>query len=792
MPDSTLTATGTLLASAAQPSLNQMLTPLPPGAELIEPKDAGEKKENEEPNIYLNFENASLSSVVNYLGEQKKINIIPHKELEATKVALTTRNPLTLDRAWNILLTLLEMNGFSMIKVANIYRVVPNKDNGFEPLPTYSSATGTEPESLPESDLVVRYIYFFKNIKVEMADGILKSMLDEKGVRTNKDLNACILKDQCFNIKAAMRILKELDLGGLREQIKIIPLKYATAETVYNLFKDILQLEREEKTIRFAGAAQKERTYFSSDTKMYPDPVKNTLILLGSEKNLDKITEFIYKHIDVPLVDAESRLHIYELRYAVAEQLKPILEGIIKSPAEKSPLVGEYKFFEDVIISAERTSGEGGFERGGGNRLIIACGKDDWRRLVDFIKKLDKPQPQVALEVMFIDIEADVDCQLGAQTFGFKGKTNLGLGTTQAEFLNLSSNKTAAATKEVPNPAYKSDSATPGVPKTILVPDVATQYIQLAGSEYEGQGHPTFITLGRPGDANTENIWSIIKARYNVQNSHIISQPYVVTNNNQKCTVEVKRTRLVPGALDSKKGEPSIQKQDTIQASTAVNITPRINLEGVVDLEVDISVNEFTDTVVNDAPTTLKREMKTRSTLFSGEVLVLGGLTKSNDTDSTYKTPILGDLPIIGNLFKNKSKRHIETNLYIFIRPSIIKPRFEGGADEYSQLKLDYAKYQMMKNDTFAKEHDPIQRWFFRPTRQTARQALLDRAKGVFRPIDEFAYGKSMPKSVIMEQDPYFKVSEAIAEKKKEIERTRKKKRKRSRSRKPATIKLQE
>jgi len=659
----------------------------PHNSELIQPREIL-SDDTEDPSIYLNFENASLASVVDYLGEQKKINLIPHKELNDIKVSLTTRHPLTLERAWNVLLTLLEMNSFSMIKVNNVYRIVHSKDNGFEPLPMYSSETGTNPEQLPDSDMVIRYLYFFKNIKAEMARGILSSMIEDSKIRIMNDLNCCILQEQCFNIKAAMKIIKELDLGGLREQIKIIPLKYAEADVLYTLFNEMLQLDQQQKDIRFIGpTTQKERTYFSSSTKIYADSAKNRLILLGTEKNLDKITDFIYKHLDVPLGQAESRLHIYELRYASAETLRPILENILKPPSggDKSPIVAGYKFFEDVFIASDGgtdTSQQSDSSHGSGNRLIIASNKDDWRRLEKFIRKLDKPQPQIALEIMFVNINNTQDKQLGAQNWGFKGKTP-GLGINEFETYNLSDGKPT------------SDENSTGMD---------TKYIQLTTKDYEGGiGNPTYITLGRP---TGDNIWALIKARFNISNQNIISQPYIVTNNNKSCNVKISQEKIIPGGLEAVKGGESIQNKVTKTATTSAEIEPRINLDGLVDLKIKIEMNEFKPETGTEAET-LDRRVETRATLYSGEVLVLGGMTRNTDKTTTTKTPLLGDLPIIGTLFKDKTKTQEAQNLYVFIRPSIIKPKFEGGSDEYSQLKLDYAKYQIMKNDAFAHEKDP-------------------------------------------------------------------------------------
>jgi type II secretory pathway component GspD/PulD (secretin) len=246
-----------------------------------------------------------------------------------------------------------------------------------------------------------------------------------------------------------------------------------------------------------------------------------------------------------------------------------------------------------------------------------------------------------------------------------------------------------------------------------------------------------------------------------------------VTNNNQPARVEVTDTYRLPGELESRKGEDSLQKQVEVNAATVVEITPKMNLMGVVDLDINITDDNF----INPAKGSKNnRILKTKASMLSGEVLVLGGLTSRTDIETTYKTPILGDIPIIGSIFfKNKSKERQETNLYIFIRPSIINPRFEGASDEYTQLKLDYAKYQLLKNDSFLKEKDPIQRWFFKPQDQSIKQKLSDVKKGVIRPLDDFVFAKSMPRMVNIKADSYFRVSESIAQYEEKLKHKREK-----------------
>jgi hypothetical protein len=112
--------------------------------------------------------------------------------------------------------------------------------------------------------------------------------------------------------------------------------------------------------------------------------------------------------------------------------------------------------------------------------------------------------------------------------------------------------------------------------------------------------------------------------------------------------------------------------------------------------------------------------------------------------------------------FKDKRKIKQERNLYVFLRPSIIKPRFEGSPDEYTQLKLDYAKYQVMKNDSYVQDRDPVQRWFFKPAHQTIKERCMVAANGGLKPIDKFIYGQNRPRTVNMKEDPFFRVSESI------------------------------
>jgi hypothetical protein len=143
--------------------------------------------------------------------------------------------------------------------------------------------------------------------------------------------------------------------------------------------------------------------------------------------------------------------------------------------------------------------------------------------------------------------------------------------------------------------------------------------------------------------------------------------------------------------------------------------------------------------------------------MATGEVLVLGGLTSSRHSNQQWEWPILSKIPLIGNLFRSRADLRTKKSLFIFIRPSIMKPHFEGSPDDYTDKKLAYARHQILKNDNYNNIKDPIQRWFFRPGKTPIKQKLAAMAAGEMPILDDFAERRKAPKQVHMSKDPYFK-----------------------------------
>ena len=152
-------------------------------------------------------------------------------------------------------------------------------------------------------------------------------------------------------------------------------------------------------------------------------------------------------------------------------------------------------------------------------------------------------------------------------------------------------------------------------------------------------------------------------------------------------------------------------KRKKVEANLQVTITPRISSSKSVNLQVRIDINQFTSTSNN---TRIKRVVETNANVKSGDVLALGGLIRVDTINEESRTPILGRVPIIGNLFSKKNKRLNKTNLTVFISPTVIEPRLRGGVGIYTKDYIDVAKNYSQEGSLFHALKDPVTRWFFK------------------------------------------------------------------------------
>ena len=682
--------------------------------EKVKDKIEDEKEDKEEKkDIYLNFEDTELSNFINYIGELKKINLIPSRALENVKISLTVRDPLTVDGAWKIFLTVLEMAGFSIIKVGEVYKVIPKAEKLTQPLPSYINVPF---ETLPDSDINIRYVVFLQNIQVAEIRGLLESMLSpQRSVIDYPEVNGMIITDKSFNIKAAMRVIQELDKTGLQETVTVMHLKNANANDVKTLFETLIKKPEGSPIARLLGKqAESNLEYFSPTTRIIAEERSNSLILMGNQQSIKKIEDFIIEHLDSELKGTETPLHIYELQHTDAEQIKEILETVtdvsaVAQAGKYGAVRGGVKYFKAMKFQADKD----------GNRIIVSTtDNQDWKLIKKTIEDLDKPQPQVAVETLIVTVDLGDTKQLGGRIRN-KKEGQIGKGI---------------------------DFQSTGIGNTTLGSDPTSLLGNLISSLVTGQG-ASILTFGKG-----TNIWGIFEALQQQTNTSILAQPFLTITNKKKASITVGTKKRIEAEVINAYDQKSYK--DT-EANTKIDLTPQINLDGVIRFDIGITINEFTDAAGKDQQT---KNLVSNATVANGQVLVLGGFVKTKVTEQLQKTPLLGDIPVLGWLFKNKTRVITKSYVFIFMSPTIIKPRTQPGSNLYTRMKLHDAKNNIDESVETKKINDPLHNWFFNPE-----------GENYTHKVDDFANARYQPTTVDIKNDPYYRVQ---TEKEKGIEET--------------------
>lgn len=709
-------APGELIAANQQ----ALISPSSPvETEVVQPQEAlTEKKlvepfiptEAQDPTIEFHFENASLEVLITQISELFDITFIADdsitpmlqnaKSVKGWNISFKTQSPLTKKEAWNIFLTFLDISGFTVIAESSprIRRIVTLDAAKRSPLPAY---IGVPAGQLPNSDELVRFVYFVENADIKTIAPVVDALRSPASQFTPLlDIKGFLLTDKAYNIKSLMNIVKELDRITMPQAMSVLKLKRADATQVAELYKTLSQTDTASITQQryFPGRKALAANYFPDNVSIFAEPRTNSLILLGPQDAIKRIEDFITQSVDVELSQPYSPLHVIPLRYANAETIEKIMNDVTQLGANTEAgkaggVRGGDKYMKPITFTAEKET----------NRLIVKGDYEDFLKAKEIITKLDAPQPQVAIEVLLLSVTLNENKQLGMVMRSRVPGTEGLMGTsTKFQTSGLFGNKSIAE-----NLNGNGVNRLLGNLLNLVSNGIA------AGN--------TIISLG-----DSLNVWAIAQALQTESNVQVLSNPFLIATNKTKAMVSLGEIRRVTtGTI--------IGTQDTntfgdAPAELKVIITPQINSDGMIVLDIEVSLSQFVGEANPDAAVRTNRAINTKTIVTNKEVLALGGLIQTDVENLQTKVPVLGDIPILGWLFKNKQKVARKSNLLILIAPRIIEPESSQAITAFTDDHItDYTDTinEMYRN---GEKRDPINRWFF------ANQNLNEKA------TDEFIY----------------------------------------------------
>jgi general secretion pathway protein D len=641
--------------------------------------------------IEFNFENADLQSIVDYIAELFDVSFLPEdaikpmlqntKGVAGNKISFKTERPMTKKDVWALYTTFLDIAGLALSGTpeAGTYRITASQAANRQPLPTY---IGVSPDTLPDNDTPVRYVYFLANATIENIKPVVDQLRSASSNFTAfLPLRAIILTDKSYNIKALMKIVTELDKASLPEIMSIIKLKHTGAEDIKKLYDELTKGDDQRGMVaRIFGAKRQPKSFFfPENTRVLAEPRTNTLILFGTQDTITKIEDFV-KKVDTKLSADVPPIYTYELQFTDAVSMADILNKVtafgIGTVAGQAGGVREGdKFFKPITFTPEKS----------GNRLIIKGDYEDYLKVKEVIESLDIMQPEVAIEVLIVNINKQNVRGIGSQIRN-PGPVSI---ASNVNAQNSGFNNSGVIIQP-------STGTTPG--------SIMANLIGLASSATQGAA---LLTLGAPN-----NIWAIFQALSTRVDTTVVSNPFLVTTNKYKASVSLGETRRIETSTVVA-GNETLPGKDNLDANLNVVITPQINSDGIIMLDINIDINEFTDPVDPTNGNRSTRHIETKALLANKEVLAIGGIIRSQVTERVSKIPILGDIPLIGWLAKNKNKEVVEQNLLVFISPQIIEPKLGGGLNSYTQRKAEYSRGTLRSLEDKPLRRDPIHRWFF-------------------------------------------------------------------------------
>ena len=654
-------------------------------------------EDEDEDSIELNFENAGLENFAKQIEDIFEITFISDdaltplpqgkKAIKGNKISFKTNPPLSKKEAWNLFVTFLDIAGFAITPQSDpkVFRITTIEAARRSPLPTF---IGVDPTTLPDTDELIRYVYFLENASTETIMGIINPLrsTSSQGLVELKEHKGFILTDKAYNIKMLMAIVKELDKVSLPESMSVLKLRNADAQEVQKLYAELLP--KEEPTSRFFTKKQPTSLFFPENTRIIADPRTNTLILLGPSNSIKKIEQFITKYIDVELDQAYSPLYTYELKYAEAVTIAEIMTRLTAfgqdTPAgQYGGVRGVDQYMRPMVFIAEPET----------NKLIIKGHYEDYLKAKKVIAQLDARQPQAAIEVLIVSVDLNNTKSLGAQIRSKQPGPNGILGNN----IKFQTSGLYGTSPIATNPT--TGTSTPTGTERLL-----GNLINLVTGAVPGT---SILTLGR----DAFGVWGIFQALQTITDAEVVSNPFILATNNAKATVAIGEERRIK--TSEVVGFENNNAFDADNAKLEVIITPQINSDGMIGLAIKITINEFTNLVDQNDATQNTKEITTNAIVANKEVLALGGLIRNNAQIVESKVPILGDIPILGWFFKNKKKTITKQSLLILISTRIIESNKDEGMQSFTRGHLE--EYQTTINDMnyASSERDPIDRFFF-------------------------------------------------------------------------------
>ena len=668
--------------------------------------------------VWINYDNAELKDVVKDMAEKTGRNFLIDPKISG-KITIISPRKVTMKTAYAAFVHALDQAGYAIVVLErykdgrpSLSRILPAKD-------AISENLQIQLDGRPRASggqLVTQLVTLQATAADEVSKIIGKMISKDGDLISYQPTNTLIITDSANNIRRLMKLIEELDISAPKQKLETIQIVHAEAQRVVDIINDLYGAQPtgsssstgNAATDAAARRAERRRNRRNADKKKKSTPAKsagsttqvgqeasfigkmiadertNSIIVMATEKALVEIRDLV-KRIDYetdPMAQADIKV-IY-LDHAKAEELAQTLNNLIQAANQRNQQSTRRNTNTSGnarnarTTDAARGNAASGAPGGGGNftgevrithdaatnALVVTAGRDDYRRLRHVIDQLDIPRKQVFVETVIMEVSDSVRDDEGVSWHGgIPGDT----------------------------------SSVAGAPS--IIGARGSQSVNLGASLLDGSllsglalgifGSAIDLAIpGVDGGLSIPAFGLVIRALQEDTSTNVLSAPNLLTLDNKEASIEIGETVPFPtggflGGLGGASGASGLGGFPSVSftredVGIILRITPQVNDSGYVTMDVYQEISEAkegstADTLASGGPTTTKRSAETTVSVLSNQTIVIGGLMQEVDSQSESKVPVLGDIPLIGFLFRNKAKTKRKTNLLIFLTPHVIE-----------------------------------------------------------------------------------------------------------------------
>jgi len=565
--------------------------------------------------ISVNFDQVDIRVVLKTIGDITGINFIVDENVRGT-VTVMSPTKIRLGDVYEFLESILEVKGCAAIPAGDVVKIVPRAEASKRNLQV---RIGSDPCEIAKTDSVVTQIIPLAHADVTGISEIIRPLLPKDAyMATYPKTNSILIADTSSNIHYIAKIIETLDV---EEKVKIIPLKYASAKV---LSEQITRIMEKSRAASSQAGGTRVAPQAEAGIKILPDVRTNSLIVIANQQDA-RTVETLVANLDVERPSRASNVQVVYLKNAQAKEVATSLTAALAN----LKITGALEGVQEVQVSADE----------GTNALIVTASPQDFQVIADIIDKLDIVREQVIVDMLIVEVSEDTLKEIGidwatiddavADSVRFFGATNFG---PRVDFI---------------------------------------------GGDWEG-----FSVGAWKQTSSGLGIAAILQALEQKSGVNILSKPNILTSNHHKAKIIVGENIPVVAQSRITEADPatptSIHTFEYKDVGISLEITPHISQGGLVRLEIS---SEFTKLIENVAissdiaeytPTTAKRQAQTVVSIGTGATVVIGGLIRDDKVTLEEKIPLVGDIPVIGNLFRFNRDRLQKTNLLMFITPHVM------------------------------------------------------------------------------------------------------------------------